>query len=248
MSLGGAGAPLRVVVLGPGRLGRSLAVLLPRAGHQVTLWARGAPIPAADLYFLTVRDDALAEVAALLPDTTPRLHASGTRSYAELGPTGERGVLHPLMTFPGPEIGLPPLQGVGAGVAGTPGALALANRLALDLGLLPFPIPADPRRYHAAAVIAGNHASALLLSAAELLVGPGLSIEEARARLLPLAMESLRQVAAGGPAAITGPTARGDHQTEQGHLAVIGEERRVLYEAAVETIHRLRGDPVERGG
>ncbi len=230
---------MHVAILGAGRLGRSFALLLPPAGHRVTLWRRDEAVPEADVYLLTVADDQIAEVAGRVPSNRPRLHCSGSRGVHVLGSSGERGVLHPLMTFPGPGDGLPRLAGVGAGVSGTPVARALAEGLARDLGLVPFVMPEDPVRYHAAAVIAGNHAAALLLSAAELLAGPELPVEEARRRLLPLALESLRLAAERGPGALTGPTARGDRHTEELHLQHIGAEHAASYAAVADQIRRL---------
>ena len=32
---------MRIAIYGPGRLGRTLAELLPAAGHQVVIWRRG---------------------------------------------------------------------------------------------------------------------------------------------------------------------------------------------------------------
>lgn len=238
---------MRVALLGMGRLGRSLAVLLPRAGVDVCVWSRGAPIPEADVYWLTVRDTAIAEVAALLPKDAVALHASGAAGPEALGPRAERGVLHPLMTFPGPEVGLPDLAGVGARVDGTPAAVAAGRAIALALGLVPFSLPGDPRLYHAAAALVSGHAAALLASAAGLLGRAGVPEAEARALLLPLAVESLRRVAEAGPAAITGPAARGDDATEEAHRAVLLPEERAFYEALAATIRRLRRASVTGG-
>lgn len=231
---------MRVALMGLGRLGRSLAVLLPRAGLDVVGWRRGEPLPPADVYWLTVRDDAIADVAALLPPDAAVLHASGARGPEALGERTARGVLHPLMTFPGPEIGLPDLRGVGARLDGTPPAMAAGRHLADALGLRPFPVPGDPRLYHAAAAMASGHAAALLAAAAQVMARAGVPEPEARAALLPLALESLRRVGEIGPAAITGPAARGDVVTEAGHRAVLHDEERAFYDALAEAIRRLR--------
>ena len=127
---------MRVVILGMGRLGGSIAPLLRAVGVEVTAWSRGEPVPAgADAYWITTRDAAVPEVARLLPADAIALHAAGAHGPELLGDRAERGVLHPLMTFPGPALGVPDLRGVGARVDGTPNAVAAATVLAERLGM-----------------------------------------------------------------------------------------------------------------
>lgn len=230
---------MQVCVLGPGRLGRSLAVLLPAAGVRTHLWRRGEPLPVPgflpDLYWLAVRDDALAAVAALLPRDCVVLHASGALGADVLGhPLG--GVLHPLMTFPGPEVGLPSLDGVGARIDGCPEARVAARALAQVLGMVPVE-GVDPVAWHAAASMVSGHLAALYLDAATVLERAGL--DNAREILLPLALESLRRAASVGPAAITGPAARGDEGTVALHRQLLGEELQA-YDALDARIRAMR--------
>ncbi|MFZ5478504.1 MAG: DUF2520 domain-containing protein [Myxococcota bacterium] len=214
--------------------------LLPEAGVDAVGWSRGEPIPSADAYWLAVRDGAIGEVAARLPREAVALHASGALGPEALGDRPERGVLHPLMTFPGPGVGVPALAGVGARVAGTPGAVAVARRVAGALGMRAFEVPGDTRRYHAAASLASGHLGALFLRAADTLAGAGVPEAEARALLLPLALESLRRAAAGGPDALTGPAARDDRATEDAHRAVLADDDRPLYEGLARAIREMR--------
>ncbi len=212
---------MRVALLGPGRLGRSLALLLPSAGQPVTLWSRGEPLPDADVYWLTVRDGALADVAALLPRDRVVLHASGALGPEVLAhPLG--GVLHPLMTFPGPELGLPSLAGVGARVDGPEPARIAARSIARTLGMVPVE-GVEAVAWHAAASMVSGHLAALFLDAAEVLERAG-ATGNARDLLLPLARESLERAASIGASAITGPAARGDEATIALHRAALGPE------------------------
>lgn len=230
---------MRVAILGVGRLGGSLARVLPKAGVDVVTWSRGAPLPVgADVYWVTVADNAVAEVAARLPPEAIVLHAAGAHGPELLGERAERGVLHPLMTFPGAEVGIPELQGVGARVDGTPGALRAARALAERLGMRAFQLEGDPRLYHAAASIASGHLSALFLDAAEILSRAGVPTPEARALLLPLATESLRRVAEAGGVALTGPAVRGDNATERHHQTVLTPEEAVVYAALSARVRR----------
>lgn len=233
---------MRVGLLGQGRLGRSMAVLLPAAGLEVRCWRRAEPLPEADVYWICVRDGAIAEVAAQVPREATVLHASGALGPEVLADHPHHGVLHPLMTFPGPEVGLPDLHGAGASVAGP--ARAEAEAIARALGMDPFEVHGDLRRYHAAASLASGHLAAAFLDAAAVLRAAG--VEDPGPRLLPLALESLRRAAEAGGAAITGPAARGDAATVAGHEAVLEGEVAALYRLLGRRIlqHRAaRADP-----
>lgn len=206
-------------ILGLGRLGRSLVPLLRNAGHTVQTWTRDQPLPEAELLWLMVRDDAVAEVAALIPPGSILLHASGSLDVDVLRPHRPAGSLHILQSFPGPEVGVPPLQGVPAAVSGDPDAVSAATLIAQSLGLEPVHVPGDRRLYHAAAVLAGNFATTLLGEGARALVEAGVDPEFACRMLAPLALASIEQAAELGPAAaLTGPFPRADKQTVAAHL------------------------------
>jgi predicted short-subunit dehydrogenase-like oxidoreductase (DUF2520 family) len=195
-----------------------MAALLPRAGHEVRPWHRGEPVPASDVAWITVPDDAVAEVARLVRPGPVVLHASGVLEVDVLRPHRPAGSLHPLTTFPGPDVGLPDLRDVAAAVAGDPEAVATASALAVCLGLRPVAVPGDRRLYHAATVIAGNFAAVLLAEATALLRAAGVAASEAPGLLLPLARASLDHAAIPDPTAtFTGPFARGDAETVAAH-------------------------------
>jgi predicted short-subunit dehydrogenase-like oxidoreductase (DUF2520 family) len=146
------------------------------------------------------------------------------------------------MTFPGPEVAVPDLHGVPAAVAGDPEAVAIAEGLARDLGMVPFAVPGDRRLYHAAAVLAGNFATVLVGEAARALVAAGVSPEVAAGALLPLAVRSIDNVRHGASRALTGPVARGDEATLAAHRAALEEaglsEVRALYDALLVAARR----------
>lgn len=211
-----------IALLGLGRLGRTLLPLLEGAGHHVLPWRRGEPFPRADVAWLTVSDGAVAEVARALPRGPIVLHASGALDIDVLRPHRPAGSLHPLQSFPGPEVAVPPLAGVPAAIAGDPEAVAVARTLAGELGLNAVLVPGDRRLYHAAAVLAGNFSTTLLAEGAALLEAAGVPGSEAAELLVPLARASMDQALARGPAAaLTGPFARGDVATITAHLAAI---------------------------
>lgn len=214
-----ASPALDIVIVGPGRLGRSAVMLLSGGPHRVRLVGRGESIPTAPLTWLTVPDRAIAEAARAVPIGGVVLHASGATDESPLRPHRPAGSLHPLMTFPGADVGLPSREPpLPAAVAGDPDAITAATQLAQAMGFFPFPVPGDRRLYHAAAVMAGNQVTALLGLAAEILAAAGVPRELAPGLLAPLAQSSLANAARLGPArALTGPVARGDEAVLTAH-------------------------------
>jgi predicted short-subunit dehydrogenase-like oxidoreductase (DUF2520 family) len=237
---------MRIAIYGPGRLGGTLAQLLPKVGHEVVIWRRGEAHPDADLRWLTGRDESIAQVAQALPPGAMVLHASGAKDLEVLSPHLERGSLHPIQSFPGVGRAIPKIQGTPAAIAGTPSAPPAARQIAEDLGFSPFEVPGDRRAYHAAAVMAGNFATVLLACASEALAHAGVSPDLAPGLLAPLALASIQQAASTSPAqALTGPFARGDSAVVQAHLAVLTESLPHLlpaYQALAERAQRLAAE------
>lgn len=232
-----------VCLVGPGRLGRTLALCLRERGVAVTLLGRRDAPVASPLTLLTVPDREIAAAARAVPPGGVLLHCSGATELAPLRPHAPAGSFHPLMTFPGPEQQAPDLAGVPVALAGDPEAIAAGAALAELLGLRPFTVPGDRRLYHAAAVLAGNFAIALLAEASRALAGAGVPAEMAPALLAPLALTSLRNAASLGPAAaLTGPVARGDTAVIEGHqtaLADLDGETRAVYDTLLTAARRL---------
>lgn len=214
----------RVLVVGPGRLGRTLGEALAARGVAVTLVGRRDVTPASPLTLLTVPDRAIAEAARAVPRGGVVLHCSGATDLEPLRPHAPAGSFHPLMSFPGPERGATDLTDVPVALAGDPEALAAAEALAGLLGMRPFHVPGDRRLYHAAAVMAGNFAIALLAEASAALAAAGVPADQAPALLAPLALASIRNAGALGPAAaLTGPVARGDVQVIRAHQEALSD-------------------------
>ena len=66
-----------LVIVGPGRLGRSATEILSKAGYPVVLIGRETSIPAADVTWLTVPDR---EVAAVAQDVPPGVSSCTLRA------------------------------------------------------------------------------------------------------------------------------------------------------------------------
>lgn len=212
---------MHIVILGPGRLGRSLGELLPATGHECTLVGRGGAIPTCDVIWITVPDLALSSVAVGLPPGPVALHASGATDLSVFGDREGVGSLHPLMTFPGPEHELPTLRGVPAAIAGDPRGLETARALAADLGLAPIEVQGDRRLYHAAAVLAGNGATVLLGEACRALQAAGVPAERCAALLAPLVRRSIDHAVPSPIQALTGPIARGEDSVIAAHVQAL---------------------------
>jgi predicted short-subunit dehydrogenase-like oxidoreductase (DUF2520 family) len=199
----------RIAVVGAGRVGSAIALGLARAGIAVDgPLGRGATAVGADLVILAVPDREIAAAARLIPAGTLVGHCSASTPLDVLEPH-EGFLLHPLKSVPTPDAAF---AGAFAAVAGsTPRALGTAEALATTLGLLPVHIAeADRALYHASASLTANALVALLWDAERMAASAGLP----REALAPLAAGALDAwQARGAQAALTGPVARGDHDT-----------------------------------
>jgi predicted short-subunit dehydrogenase-like oxidoreductase (DUF2520 family) len=216
-----------IFIVGRGRVGNSLAAAAERAGLDASLVSReeAHSIPGGAVVLLCVPDDAITAVAEEVAPTDPRLvgHVSGATTLDALAPAA-RGAdafsLHPLQTFADGET---TVGGTPAAIAGsTDESLAYARSLAEALGMHPFEVPEEKRAaYHAAAAMASNLLVTLEESAAEILARIG--IDDARELLAPLVLRTAANWAERGPAALTGPIARGDRATVQRHRVALAE-------------------------
>lgn len=227
-----------IAIVGPGRLGTSLARSLRLAGYEVSgPHGRGFTGDGSSLVLLCVPDASIPEAAALIEESALVGHASGASSLSELGGRAGFG-LHPLMTFPGGEVNL---EGVWCAVSGTGAAeTAEARRLAEATGMRPFEIDdADRAAYHAAASIASNFLVTLQAEAASLAATAGVPDEA----LVPLVRATVANWAEVGPErALTGPVARGDTQTVARQRAAVAEDAPQLlplFDALVERTEQL---------
>ena len=208
--------PLRVGIVGAGRVGIALARALGAAGVDVEgPVGRGVRPARSDAIVLCVPDAEIEAAAEVVTAAAPLVgHTSGATPLTALAHAGVPAFgLHPLRSFAHPGVRL---EGAGAAVAGTtPEALAFATGLAERLGMRPFEIDDEGRAaYHAAASVASNFLVTLQAAAETIASGAGLDRDEARELLIPLVRQTLENVAQLGPeAALTGPVARGDEAT-----------------------------------
>ncbi|MBK8294661.1 MAG: DUF2520 domain-containing protein [Solirubrobacterales bacterium] len=223
-------APKALTIIGPGRVGTSIAQAATAAGIEVDLLGRDFPSRNLDsmIVLICVPDQAIAAVAESIAgmDGLPLMlgHTSGATTLAPLtdSQTGGSFSVHPLQTIPDGNTELNDCPGAIAG--STPDSLAFAHELAVTIGMNPFEVPEDDRAlYHAAASIASNFLITLEETAAGILDGIG--VENPRQVLSPLVQRSMANWTHRGGAALTGPIARGDEETVESHRSALAAAR-----------------------
>ena len=137
----------------------------------------------------------------------------------------QQGAFHPFQTFGGvtsarsqAEQRLP--EKLPSPCLGRDGLMDFLWEMASRFGGRPVSIPdADRPLYHASAILACGHVTALLRAAVEVWRTMGFTEREAMRSLYPLCRATLEAVAAQGTtAAATGPVVRGDGDTIRTHL------------------------------
>ncbi len=244
-------ASLRFALVGPGRVGESLAGWFVALGADcVAVAGRLGSAPARDaarrlgaaattssdfesapahLTLLAVPDGALPEVARHLAGRVHgvALHVSGALGASVLAPIAAAGsavgTFHPLRAFPTVETDPERARGTFFALDGDPEARALGRRLAEALGGRAAVVP-EPVRvlYHLAASLAAGGVATVLASASSLARSAGVP-EAALAGYGELARGALEAALASPDpaAAITGPAARGDLETVERQLAAL---------------------------
>lgn len=260
-----------MALIGPGRVGRAMARLLPNAGYEIA--AFGGRDPArladavrsinpppplcsmteaaerADLVLLTVRDDAIAEVAAqctFRPGAIV-LHMSGALPSGILHTARERhnctvASMHPLQTFATAEQAEQTLPGSHCFIEGDEPAAQTAERLAEALGMIPHRIaPEHKTAYHAAAVLSCSGLTALLHAAEQTAGTAGITREDFWNAFAPLIQTTLRNIRQlGASNALTGPARRGDTRTIQNHLDALN------HQPDIQKLYRILSDYAAR--
>ena len=189
-----------------------------------------AKLPQTDLVLISTPDDAIATTADELRDLllarrgTTILHTSGALSSAVLAPLAEKafetGSIHPLVSVSEPVSGAVALHGAFFCLEGSRKASLLAASIVRDLGGTGFTIkPEQKALYHAAAVMAAPHVTALIDVAIETLAACGLSKSKAQRVFVPLLESTVNNLKTSSPQqALTGTFARGDVATVRRHL------------------------------
>lgn len=243
--------PLRFSLVGPGRVGGSLAHWLTSCGAELVAVAGRSPLhrdrlarqlgaPALDvdrletdnqdLLLLAVSDPALGSVATRLAGRAQArivLHTSGALDASVLAPLKSAGssigTIHPLMAFPKVLEDPSLAEGKVFAFDGDPLARDLATRLALAWDGRPVYVTAEVRPiYHLGASLAAGGVVTLLAAAIEMATLQELPPEIGEG-YLALARGAIEEASRSGSVAtaITGPLARGDLDTFRRQLQVL---------------------------
>lgn len=241
----------RVVLVGAGNLATSLGVALASAGAPpVAVWSRtaesaealaarvGCPaccdineLPAADIFIISVADDALPAVAQQVAARFPAAviaHTAGSvpMDILRVAGAGRYGVFYPMQTFSKQRV--VPFENITVFVEGcSPQVAALLAGVASMLTDKVVHATSEQRRYlHIAAVFACNFANAAYGMAAKLLEANGLSFDA----MLPLVDETAAKVHSLHPCdAQTGPARRGDAAVMNAHKAMLDGPLKDIY-------------------
>lgn len=199
-----------------------------------------AELPPSELVLIATPDDAIEETARRLAACEPGilgktrrrtvLHTSGALSSAVLAPLRQAGFdtgsLHPLISVSESHAGAKALHGAFYCLEGDPAAVRVARLIVKDLRGKSFSVrPEQKALYHAAAVMASPHLTALFDLAIEMLAACGLSAKSAKEILLPLLGSTVDNLEVADPSrALTGTFARGDLATVKRHLAALSTQ------------------------
>lgn len=201
----------------------------------------------ADVVWLCVTDDAIAPCARALAKARNwkgkiALHSSGALTSDQLAPLRKRGAsvaaLHPMMTFV--RGAAPSMKGVPFAVEGNPAAVAVARRIARDLGGDVFPIQKRNKTlYHAFGAFSSPLMIATLAMAEQVARAAGVPKASVRNAMLPITRRTFENFLRGGTAAaFSGPINRGDVRTVARHLRALRKVRgaREIYLALARSV------------
>ncbi len=238
---------MRIIIVGPGRAGMSLAAAAQSAGHEIAgivgkeraqaitaaeplgaaSFTTADELPPAELLIIATRDAAIAPVAGELAPSAgaveAAVHVSGltpVSALARLEQVGlDVGSFHPLQTLPTPEAGASRLGGAWVAVTADEPLRSRLHELAMSMGSRPFDLSESAKAtYHAAAAAAANFPLVALIMASDLFAAAGVPFAAAR----PLVEAVVANAFDLGPRpALTGPVARGDVATVRGQLDAV---------------------------
>ena len=225
----------RVVILGRGNVATALYNGLETAGVDVIqLWHRGVCLCAdADIYVISVSDDAVHEVACLCPPNALVVHTAGSVGM-DVIPHKRRGVIYPMQSF---------TKGRRVDWSRVPFFIEsecdndyiVLEKLVHCLSSVSYRLSSERRcTLHLAAVWVSNFTNHMWTIASELLSQEDLSFSI----MLPLIEETAAKVHDMSPRqAQTGPARRGDISVLEAHEAMLSEELRLIYRLISRSIY-----------
>jgi predicted short-subunit dehydrogenase-like oxidoreductase (DUF2520 family) len=253
-----------VSIVGPGNLGSALALTLLSAGYPVKFIAvrpgrtadRRAKALAkrtkaqlimlgertldTDIVWLTVPDDAIAEVSRTLAGSQTWkgksvFHSSGALTSDELASLRKLGAkvasVHPMMTFV--RGAAPEMAGVSFALEGDAAAVRAARAIVESLDASAFVIGKENKvLYHVFGSFASPLVIALMATMERVAAAGGIRKQDIKPVMVPLLWQTLRNyLKKDAAAAFSGPLIRGDVATVRKHLAELKKlpEAREVY-------------------
>ncbi len=248
---------MKISIVGAGNVATNLALALKKAGHEIVqiynrsddagqelahtvgaqFTSQASQLLDADVYLLAVKDDVIAEVAKLI-HLKGRIvaHTSGTKSMNELAPASEEfGIFYPLQTMK--KNTKVDFKNVPLLVEGnSEGVTMVLENLAKTISQNVYRVDEEQRQWiHLAAVFANNFTNHLFGISESIMQGHGLPFEI----LKPLIYRSIEGLAFASPTELqTGPAIRGDQQTIEKHMLLLGDDTRLqkMYEILTQSI------------
>lgn len=252
-----------IAIVGPGRVGKTLARALESAGYQVEgLVGRDGdpgPVTRAGIVLLTVPDDEIAAAfgrlasEGILGKSQVVFHCSGLVTSQVLATAGfvpaGRAAVHPMMAFADVERALEALPSTTYGVEGDARGLQEARRMIDDLGGKAVTVPASAKvAYHLACVMASNGLVALTDAAVEITRAAGVEDDDIGSGLANLVMGTAGNMARLGiRPAMTGPVVRGDTASVTRHIEILRTRHPEILEAYRPLMRRLVGMAMASG-
>jgi predicted short-subunit dehydrogenase-like oxidoreductase (DUF2520 family) len=252
-----------IVFIGAGNVATQLGLALKTAGHSILqVYSKHLPsalqlaeklkcasttsldkiLPNADIYIISVKDDAIANVAAHLKlNNKMVVHTSGSISMNSLEDCSKNyGVFYPLQTFS---------KSKKADFKNVPICLEAANKytfntieiLAKSISNNIHKISSEQRiKIHIAAVFACNFSNHFYAIANDILKSNHLSLD----LLKPLIAETAEKIKNNSPKEMqTGPAIRGDKKTMNKHLKIItNKTHQQLYKLISKSINDLSSE------
>ena len=196
-------------------------------------------IKAADLYVISIKDEAIEELVPNLPISGGIVtHTSGSQHMDTLSKFDNYGVFYPLQTFSKKkEVNFRevPL----CLEANSEENLEFLKKVASAVSDNIFEVSSEQRRaLHVSAVLANNFSNHLFALAADYCSENDLPFEILR----PLIRETVDKIETLDPySAQTGPALRNDQKTISAHLELLDEDKKKIYTILTESIQKLHG-------
>lgn len=245
--------PQRWIVLGTGRVGRTLLLLADKLNVEIAFsWSQSKTIDDLDckkchnhfvgelpkgedfsnaIVFISVVDDAISEIAKTVATAVNNsrcvIHLSGLLTSQVLRDAGIAvpcASMHPVVAVSDPKKALALLPEVFWSIEGDDGALKEGKAVLKHVDVEPVVIaPETKPLYHAAAVFSAGQIVSLIDAAILVATEAGLSRQDARRMLLPLAQSAIDNLEEKTTKdALTGPLSRGDFEVVELHKEALG--------------------------